>query len=63
MSEGLQLNLAWLLVSWRKQEDLSVEGAAKRIGIPTNTLRCFEQGQGIRGVYWIVLLRWLTELR
>jgi hypothetical protein len=58
---GGRMNIAWLLTSWRKQEDLSVADAAERIGIPANSLRCLEQGQGIRSVYWIVLERWLTE--
>ena len=57
------MNIAWLLISWRKQEDLSVAEAAKRIGIPANSLRCLEHGHGIRGAYWIILERWLTELR
>jgi transcriptional regulator with XRE-family HTH domain len=63
MAGEQDMNIAWLIEDWRKQEGLSIAAAAERIGIPANSLRCLEQGNGIRSVYWIKLERWLTELR
>jgi cytoskeletal protein RodZ len=57
------MNISWILRAWRCHEGLSVAEAAKIIGIPHNSLRCLEQGKGIRGSYWIILDRWLTDIR
>jgi cytoskeletal protein RodZ len=57
------MNISKLLRAWRCHERLSVEDAARRIGIPWNSYRSLENDKGIRGVHLVALWRWLMDVQ
>lgn len=55
------MNIGTVLRSWRHHEEMSLEQAAKKIGLPLSTLDRVEKGSGIENRTMVVLIHFLFE--
>jgi transcriptional regulator with XRE-family HTH domain len=55
------VRIAELLTAWRHHHQLSIRGAAERIGIPPSTLARIEKDGTMSSETLAVILRWQLE--
>lgn len=55
------MNLAEAIRAWRHHHELSIRGAAERIGIDRGALYRLEKGEAVNQVTLITVWRWLLQ--
>lgn len=55
------MNIGIVLRSWRHHEEMTLERAAKKVGLPLATLDRIEKGSGVEHRTMVLLIRFLFE--
>jgi transcriptional regulator with XRE-family HTH domain len=53
------MNISDVFRAWRHHEEMTLQQAADKIGLPIDTYRRIERGNGMEGYTLATLLRWL----